>query len=36
MLGFRPWDNMIVTYDTSDGNVDLRIIESEIRNKLLI
>ena len=36
MLGFHPWDNMIVTYDTGDGNVDLRIIESEIRNKLLI
>ena len=36
MLGFHPWDNMIVTYDTGDGNVDLRIIESEIQNKLLI
>ena len=36
MLGFCPWDNMIITYDTGDGNADLRIIGSEIQNKLLI
>lgn len=35
-LGIVPWDNLIVTYDSKDGNLDLRIIESEIGNKLLI
>lgn len=33
--GFVPWDNLIVTYDSADGLIDLRIIESEIQNKLL-
>ena len=35
-LGFYPWDNLIVTYDTEDGCIDLRIIESEIKNKLIV
>ena len=35
-IGFYPWDNMILTYDTDDGNIDLRIVESEIRNKLVL
>lgn len=35
-LGIVPWDNLIVTYDSKDGNLDLRIIESEISNKLLV
>ena len=35
-LGIVPWYNLIVTYDSKDGNLDLRIIESEINNKLLI
>ena len=35
-LGIVPWDNLIVTYDSKDGNLDLRIIESEINNKLII
>jgi len=30
-----PWDNLIVTYDNADGIIDLRIVESEIKNKLL-
>ena len=34
-MGFVPWDNLIVTYDTPDGLIDLRVIESEIQNKLL-
>lgn len=34
-LGFVPWKNLIVTYDTADGDLDLRIIEAEIQNKLL-
>lgn len=35
-LSIVPWDNLIITYDSKDGNLDLRIIESEINNKLLI
>ncbi|MDO5331666.1 MAG: hypothetical protein Q4E99_03215, partial [Bacillota bacterium] len=35
-IGYVPWDNLIVTYDNSDGIIDLRIVESEIKNKLLI
>lgn len=33
--GIVPWKNLIITYDDEQGNIDLRIIESEIRNKLL-
>lgn len=33
--GIVPWKNLIITYDTEDGNIDLRIIEAEICNKLL-
>ena len=33
--GIVPWDNLIVTYDSKDGLIDVRIIESEIQNKLL-
>lgn len=35
MLGYVPWKNYIVTYDTEDGNIDMRVIEGEIRNKIL-
>lgn len=34
--GIVPWDNFIVTYDDPSGSIDLRIVESEIVNKLLI
>ena len=34
--GIVPWDNLIITYDTAYGSVDLRIVESEIRNKLML
>ena len=34
--GIVPWDNLIVTYDNAAGIIDLRIIESEIQNKLII
>lgn len=34
-LNIVPWKNFIVTYDNEDGNIDIRIIESEIINKLL-
>ena len=30
-----PWDNLIITFDDPSGNVDLRIIRSEIENKLI-
>lgn len=34
-VGIVPWKNLIVTYDDPDGYINLAIIESEIRNKLL-
>ena len=34
--GIVPWDNFIVTYDNTNGDIDLRIVESEIINKLVI
>ena len=34
-LGFYPWKNMIITYDDEFGSIDMRIIKSEIENKLL-
>ena len=34
-VGIVPWKNLIVTYDDEKGNLNLNIIESEIRNKLL-
>lgn len=34
--GIVPWDNLIVTYDNEEGMIDLRIIESEIQNKLIV
>lgn len=33
--GIVPWKNLIVTYDDERGNLDTRIIESEITNRLL-
>ena len=30
-----PWENLIITYDLSDGEFDMRIIEAEIANKLM-
>ena len=33
--GFYPWDNLIITYDTEDGTIDLRTVESEICNRLI-
>jgi len=31
-----PWDNLIISFDSIDGGIDIRVIESEIRNKLLV
>ena len=33
--GIVPWDNLIVTYGDRNANVDMRIVESEIVNKLI-
>ena len=33
--GIVPWDNLIVTYDNPDGTLNIRIIDSEIQNKIL-
>lgn len=33
--GIVPWDNLIITYNDIYGNVDMRIVESEIINRLL-
>lgn len=35
-VGIVPWKNLIVTYDNEDGCIDLRIVEAEIRSKLLL
>ncbi len=34
-MGIVPWKNLIITYDSEDGGLNLGIIEAEIRNKLL-
>ncbi len=34
--GIVPWKNLIVTYDDEDGNINAGIIESEIKNKLIV
>ena len=33
--GIVPWDNLIVTYDDRYGNININLIISEIKNKLL-
>lgn len=33
--GIVPWDSLIVTYGDGHGNIDVRIIESELKSKLL-
>ena len=33
--GIVSWDNLIVTYGDCNANVDMRIVESEIVNKLM-
>ncbi|MDO4745999.1 MAG: hypothetical protein Q4B18_05565 [Bacillota bacterium] len=34
-MGIVPWKNLIITYDSEDGGLNLGIIEAEIRNKLI-
>ncbi|MCI8609744.1 MAG: hypothetical protein HFE73_08885 [Firmicutes bacterium] len=33
--GIVPWKNLIITYNDSQGNINMKIVESEIVNKLL-
>jgi hypothetical protein len=33
--GIVPWENLIVTYNDRQGNINMAIVESEIKNKLL-
>lgn len=33
-MGIVPWDNLIITYDSDDGILNIPLIESEIINKL--
>ncbi len=33
-IGIGPWDNLIITYDDANGNVDVRAIELAITSKL--
>lgn len=35
-IGIVPWNNYIVTYDNEDGEIDLREVEAQIRNRLLL
>ena len=34
-IEITPWDNLIVTYDDSNGSLNLGIVEAAIRNRLL-
>ena len=34
-VGITPWDNLIITYDQSDGGIDVKIIDALIRGWLL-
>lgn len=34
-IGIVPWKNLIITYDTEDGALNMTFIESEIKNRLL-
>lgn len=34
--GIVPWDNLIVTYDSESGYIDLKIVEAEIQSRLLL
>lgn len=34
-MGIVPWKNLIITYDSEDGGLNVGIIDAEIKNKLL-
>ena len=33
--GIVPWKNLIITYDSEDGILDLEAVEAEIKNKVM-
>lgn len=33
--GIVPWDNLLITYNDAEGNIDMQLIESEITSRLL-
>ena len=35
-LGIGQWDNLIISFDVEDGRIDMREVESQIKNKLII
>ena len=35
-VGIDPWNNLIVTYDYADGNIDMREIEMLIQTRILV
>jgi len=35
-LGIVPWDNLILTFDDSNGNIDMNLIEATLRSKLIM
>ncbi|MBR5230118.1 MAG: hypothetical protein IKW01_04595 [Firmicutes bacterium] len=35
-VGIVPWKNLIVTYDDEKGRINMAVVESEIRNKILV
>jgi len=36
IAGIVPWDNLIVTYDDEEGNINIAAAEGEIKAKLLV
>ena len=35
-VGIVPWNNYIVTYDNEDGEIDLKVVDAQIRGRLLL
>ena len=35
-IGIGQWDNLIISFDVEDGRIDMREVESQIKNKLII
>ena len=34
--GIVPWDNLIISYDNYQGELDLSLIDAEIRTRLIV
>ena len=35
-IGIGQWDNLIISFDVEDGRIDVREIEAQIKNKLIV